>query len=76
MESFQEHLTEALLLRWRGVEVSEADGCLIKGLWEGVLRADRDGHGLPKSIYNFGASKENQRQCCVKRLNSVLIKSD
>lgn len=60
MESFQEHLTEALLLRWRGVEVSEVDGCLIKGLWVGVLKADRDGHGLPISIYNFVASIENQ----------------
>lgn len=76
MESFQKHLTEALLLRWRGVEVSEVDGCLIKGLWVGVLRADREGHGLPKSIYNFGASIDNQRQCCVKGLNSMLIKRE
>lgn len=55
-EGFKKLLTAALLLRWSGVEVSEIDGCLIRGLWVGVFRADRDGHGLPISIFNFGAS--------------------
>ncbi len=38
------------------MEASEIDGCLIRGLWLGMLKADRDGHGLAMSIFNFGAS--------------------